>query len=160
MRASQATFLTSILCVVAALSVTAQQARDPGSQRDPGAVLLGVLEHGWKDARRSNRTIEYRRARVLFRKTSTGWEPLSQLPKDPASLDESLKQFPDAVSWTIAFDGRRLGAVNTVNPKAIRDYVDFGVQPIPDDVKVPRIGKPSGQFSGYLAYLPTYHPLV
>jgi hypothetical protein len=76
-------------------------------------------------------------------------------PKTKERLVALVKEFPTEVSWTVAFDGRQLGSVRSVNAREFANYADVGVQEIDRGANVPRVGtKLSWVIPGW------YRPLV
>jgi len=100
-------------------------------------VFVGVLDDAreemvnWKPG-----VAEERVVRPMFEKTASGWKELN---------DSSL---PARMTWTIAFDGKDLGSVETQTSAE-------GFTPIRKIVTsqsaIPSVGTPSQQFAGLLA---------
>ncbi|ABF39948.1 hypothetical protein Acid345_0945 [Candidatus Koribacter versatilis Ellin345] len=68
-------------------------------------------------------------------------------------------RYPQAVHWTIAFDGRKMGEVSARTPAEWSSYWRVGEQVILPSAKVPVIGKPTEEFAGFLGD-PILRPLV
>jgi hypothetical protein len=113
------------------------------------SVVLGVLEdHPGHYVGELN----YRPMRVVFRKSGLDWQPfLSDCPNQDC-LKKITVDYPAEMTWTIAFDGRNLGQLNTPMP---REYNQEIITAGP----VPTVGERSSEFAGQLDR-PVYRPLV
>ena len=78
------------------------------------------------------------------------WKAFPDHCRDQKCLGSVTAQYPLAVHWTIAFDGRSDGQVATRNPEGFDFYSDVGQQKITSTGSVPTLGKPSQQFAGFL----------
>jgi hypothetical protein len=77
------------------------------------------------------------------------WKAFPDHCRDQKCLGSVTAQYPLAVHWTIAFDGRSDGQVATRNPEGFDFYSDVGQQKITSTGSVPTLGKPSQQFAGF-----------
>ena len=101
----------------------------------------------------------YRDVRVVFRREGTGWFALPNNCPDQRCLKNIVAKFPAKVRWTIAFDGKQLGQVVSRTPTSFDFYSTVGQQTIVGGTMPPTIGKPSGDFAGFLGE-PVFRPLV
>ena len=77
----------------------------------------------------------------------------------PACLASITSSLPQRLRWTIWYRGRPLGVVNAHTPSKFRFYAAIGRQ-IPDAGQaIPKIGKPSEDFSGD-EETPVQRPLI
>ena len=81
------------------------------------AVVLGVLEDvpGVYAGEPNSRQV-----RVVFRKVGKEWEAFPSSCPDQSCLKTISSQYPSESVWTISFDGRNLGQVNSTNSERIR----------------------------------------
>lgn len=113
-------------------------------------VLLGVLEEPQCQEHPA------RAVRPLFLRTTDGWIPLSS---EKASERAQL----DGIGWTIAFDGRSLGSVSSVDP----GFTTHHAWTFPRDRLLtvaaggapPSIANPDARFAGWCS-APKRRPLV
>ena len=100
-------------------------------------TYVGVLDDAreemvnWKPGVAQERVV-----RPIFEKTASGWEEL-----DKASS-------PSSISWTVAFDGKNLGSVETQATSA-KGFTPVQKILTPQSV-IPSVGAPSQQFAGLL----------
>jgi hypothetical protein len=120
------------------------------------SVIVGVLEDGPGDSLGAQHT---RDVRVLFRKSGQGWNAYPSNCADQACLKAMTAAYPKEISWTIAFDGRNLGALSTRTPEEFGMYWRVGQQQIAPSQQVPTIGKRTKEFGGFLD-AEVYRPLV
>ena len=125
-----------------------------GAEERP--VVLGVLEDtsGHYDG-----DPHYRSVRVVFRKEGGDWRAFPHDCRDQKCLSSVTAQFPSAMNWTLAFDGRSIGQVRTTKPERFDFYGDVGQQKITGTESIPTIGKASQDFSGFQNG-PVYRPLI
>jgi len=120
------------------------------------SILVGILEdnpgHYSGDS-------HYRDVRVVFRHDKTGWTAFPSDCPDQACLKSIAAQFPPQVKWTVAFDGKNVGEVESRTPSSFDFYASVGQQLIVGTSDVPTVGKPSSDFSGFLDE-PVLRPLV
>jgi hypothetical protein len=109
-------------------------------------VVVGVLE-------------DSRDVRVLFHKEGNVWKNFPADCDSQRCLSAITSQYPPEVMWTIAFDGRNIGAVTGQTPSDFGSYSDVGLQEIASKGPVPTIGKRSLEYSGFV-HEPVYRPLV
>ena len=143
--ASRATVL--LLALVQVLA--AQTAQDT-------KIILGVLEDrpGTYDDPR-----DARRVRVAFEKPGRDWKAFPSDCPDQSCLKSLAPEYPQAVVWTISFDGKNLGRVTGRTPQQFDFYSTVGQQEITSPGRVPTIGKKSIEFAGIFDQ-PVYRPLV
>jgi hypothetical protein len=99
-------------------------------------VIVGILDDAreemvnWKPGVARNRIV-----RPAFEKTPLGWKPAGETP------------LPAHMKWTVAFDGRSLGSVETeTGPEGFTRIHKI----ITPTAKIPNVGQPSRQFSGIM----------
>ena len=115
-------------------------------------VVLGVLEEPQK------RNLEDLSVRILFGKQGRDWIALDH-------PDVSYKFNIHSIEWTVAFDGRNLGSIKSIDPDPNKEFVNdwyykrdklFLIDP---GSKVPRLKNKSKSFSGWVE-APSYRPLI
>lgn len=112
------------------------------SDNTNGRIYIGVLDDAreeminWKPGVAQQRII-----RPAFEKAATGWKQV-----DTSSL-------PAHMNWTVAFDGKNLGEVETQTAS------EAGFTPVQNILtpasRVPTVGSPSQQFAGLMSIGPT-----
>jgi hypothetical protein len=108
-------------------------------------VFVGILDDNrhevanWEPGPARRRMV-----RIAFEKTAKGWETV---PSDSTSI-------PQTVRWTVVFDGRSLGRIQTEDSKLPSGEIDresdynARIQEIVTDAeKVPVVGKPASKFA-------------
>lgn len=122
------------------------------------AVIVGVLEDvpGHSAGEHNHRGV-----RIVFQKTNSGWQafPSDCQDQNEDCMSKVAVQYPQQVTWTIAFDGRSLGQVSGRTPEKFAFYSDVGLQTVTDQEHIPKIGKRSKEFAGTLD-APVYRPLI
>lgn len=118
--------------------------------------ILGVLEDDTEDFVDGT---YFRDVRVLFEKTGGIWRALPSDCRDRACLSASGANYPTELTWTIAFDGKRLGTVTAQTPQKLDSQSQAGRQKITSDGPVPTVGKRSLEFAGWI-HEPRYRPLI
>ncbi len=117
-----------LVCVV--LFVSALYAQTSGN------IYVGVLDDAreemvnWKPGVAQERVV-----RPVFEKTTSGWKEL-----DGSSLSSHM-------TWTVAFDGKNLGTVET---QASSEGFTFVQKILAAQSRIPSVGAPSDQFAGLL----------
>jgi hypothetical protein len=146
----------ALLGLAGAILATAARADDN--------IVVGVLENlsPNQQARlqQAYGTAETSVVRVAFRRVGDGWEAF---PGDVASLDQlenASRQFPANLDWTIAFDGKSLGRIESARPKQWVAYGDIGLHLLPAGEQVPHVGKPGSDFVQWGADGAVYRPLI
>lgn len=117
-------------------------------------TTIGVLESVNTGGRRAHH------ARILFRKAGAEWKAYLPEMTDEAALKASLDALPETVSWTVAFDGRSLGALTSKRPSSIQLYAEVGTHLVDAAAKIPTVGAPETRFAGFVDEGPVYRPLV
>ena len=119
-------------------------------------VLVGVLED---DPGHVASEPHYRAVRAVFYREGEQW---SAFPSDCSTQDclrAIAKKYPGQVRWTIAFNGRHLGTVESRTPEAFDSYSSVGQQVISGASVAPTVGQPSQEFGGFLGEA-VYRPLI
>ena len=133
---------------------TAQQ---PSTTNEPkGRLILGVLEDIPGEYSGES---DFRAVRAVFQKVGDSWKPFPTKTKTYHDLETLPTSYPKEMMWTIAFDGRRLGAVTSVTPAHFSFYSEIGIERITSHESVPTIGGKSADYGGFLGE-PVYRPLV
>lgn len=120
------------------------------------AVILGVLEDfpGNGDGEGA-----YRSVRIAFKKVGAEWQAYPSDCPDQACLKNGVAQYPAEMTWTLAFDGKRIGQMSSRNPTDVQLYSSVGQQEITSPGPVPTVGKRSKDFGTFLVD-EAYRPLV
>ena len=125
----------------------------PPNQKDViKQLILGVLEHHTEENKGHV-------VRVLFYEENGQWKTFPTDFNTEKELSQAVRSFPEAVTWTICFDGRTLGSLASKSPPSYSQYADIGLQKITSTGTVPTVGQPSDVFSGWPGGR-TYRPLV
>ena len=163
------TYLLSLLSVVMAGLLLSLSSTHPDSVvRSNGTTLrvpslpnqsevieqpvLGVLEHH-SDENKGHVV------RALFYEENGQWKSFPTDFNTEKDLSQAVRSFPEAVTWTICFDGRTLGSLASHTPPSYSLYADVGLQQITSKGRVPTVGQPSEMFSGWPGGR-VYRPLV
>ncbi len=117
-------------------------------------TVLGVLEHYEKSVPEKPPTV-----RVIFQKAVNGWKAFESTCPNSVCLKSLPSRYPSKMFWTIAFDGKKVGEINSQRPEEFMFYCDVGQQKILKNSKIPAIGKPSVEFGGF-TFGKVYRPLV
>ena len=105
-------------------------------------IYVGFLDDAreemvnWKPGVSRHRVI-----RPAFEKTPSGWSPVD------------LSTIPAKISWTIAFDGRKLGQLESQSE--LNGGLTRFQTILTSEAVVPSIGSPSAEFAGILGVSPT-----
>jgi hypothetical protein len=147
--------LAVVACTPAPISRESAGA-PPADATETEPTLIGVLED-----RTGSTTSEERRfiVRAVFRKDTDGWKSLEPQCNNMSCLASSPADFPQAVDWTIVYDGTTHGSVRATTPPAWQLYADVGSQELEPGVAPPLVGERSAEFAGNQGQ-PTYRPLL
>jgi hypothetical protein len=119
-------------------------------------LMLGVLE----DTRGTHHEDpSYRSVRAVFYKDGPAWKPFDAHCVSEACLHKLATDFPRETTWTIAYDGRKLGQLKTRIPAAIDIYARVGQQQILTSGIIPAVGQRTDEFAGFQDE-PVHRPLV
>lgn len=119
-------------------------------------LMLGVLEDVPKEGGQSPNF----RIRIVFKKEKSGWAAFQSSCPDENCVRTIASTFPSPTEWTIAFDGRKLGKLSAHKPDHYSYYSEVGLQDLREyQTSVPRIGKQSTEFGGYVENS-VFRPLV
>jgi hypothetical protein len=138
--------------VVRAHGATLRVPSSPNQKESIKQLILGVLEHHSEEDKGHG-------VRVLFYEENGQWKAFPTDFNTEKELSQAVRSFPEAVTWTICFDGRALGTLASKTPPRYSQYADIGVQQITSKGSVPTVGQPSSLFSGWPGGR-TYRPLV
>jgi hypothetical protein len=111
-------------------------------------LMLSVLEDtpGSSADERHHRTV-----RALFYKDGDTWKALPSDCIGEDCLKKLATDFPAETTWTIAFDGRSLGPVQSRIPRSLELAARAGQQlMLTDAKKVPSVGLPTHEFEGWM----------
>ena len=109
-------------------------------------LFVGVLE----DVEPGNLSpaMSVAHVRVAFQKRGADWVPLKTDFATLGALTEYYKYYPTAVNWTVVFDGKRIGTIESKNPASPSGGGDVGTQTITSDrAFIPKIGNGASDFS-------------
>ena len=127
-------------------------------------VVVGVLENLAPNLQariqQSYGTAVKSVVRVAFRRAADGWEAF---PDDIGNLDRlqsASQQFPASLDWTIAFDGKSLGRIQSARPKQWLVFSDIGLQLPLAGEQLPHVGQPGSDFAQWGADGAVYRPLI
>lgn len=138
--------------VVSAPDTTLRVHSSPNQTEVSKQLILGVLEHHTEEKKGHV-------VRVLFYVENGQWKSFPTDFNTEKDLSQAVRSFPEAVTWTICFDGRTLGSLASKTPPSYSLYADIGLQQITSKGSVPTVGQPSTLFSGWPGGR-TYRPLV
>ncbi|HYX67566.1 MAG TPA: hypothetical protein VE825_00415 [Terriglobales bacterium] len=119
-------------------------------------VILGILEDSPGDYYGAPNT---RDVRVVFKKTGLDWTAYPGDCPDQPCLKAVAASYPPETTWTITFDGKKLGEVTGRTPQDFAMYSRVGQQEITSKAPVPAVGNRSIEFSGEMEKA-AYRPLV
>jgi hypothetical protein len=125
----------------------------PAREQSESDLTLGVLEH-YQSGEKKGYSV-----RVVLHKENGQWKAFPTDFNTEKELSEAARAFPEAVTWTVCFDGRALGSLASKTPSKYSFYADVGAQQITSKGNIPTVGKPSSLFSGWPGGQ-TYRPLV
>jgi len=118
-------------------------------------ICLGLLEHESK-ARGDRPQI---RVRVAFHRGKDGWQAFRNNVKSSEELKEAAPCYPEKASWTVCYEGRKLGEIKSHRPGSLRFYCDVGLHLIDEKENVPTIGEAGREFQFFPVYK-AYRPLI
>ena len=113
------------------------------------AMFVGVLEHKYENyphwPPKDNPIYNYK-VRILFYKIDNDWETIL----DPEKI---IKYYPKNVMWTIAFDGRNLGKIESVDDTTSSKYESFYARDKfhnpTTKFPIPKVGNLTSEFTGW-----------
>lgn len=127
----------------------------PASARAGEDVVLGILEDVPRVYAGEGNLPG---VRIVFQKHGNDWQSFPSNCSDQNCLTTVAEGYPRAIVWTVTFNGRKLGKVKGVTPKAFHFYSHIGLQEIIDG-SVPTVGKRSVDYGGFTDSA-VYRPLV
>jgi len=133
----------AVLALFVLFPLARAQERPSHAERDNKAVYVGLIEDDRHQLAnlgpRDFGLVKNRTITPAFVKDASGWKP--------------VKQLNQRVTWTVAFDGKKLGVVVS-EPVSGSDTSEKAPGPsdthsilTPTD-KIPEVGKPNGKFNG------------
>jgi hypothetical protein len=127
-------------------------------------TIVGILESlspgSAAELQRSYGTTVSAEVRVAFAKRDGKWVAYRSDVGDLEELNAARRSFPESVTWTITFDGKSRGRLESALPDRWLYYAHIGVQLIRPNSAVPRFGKPTADFEPFGADTPVYRPVV
>ena len=127
-------------------------------------TIVGILESlspgSATELQRSYGTSASAEVRVAFAKRDGKWVAYRSDVGDLEELNAARRSFPQGVTWTITFDGKSRGRLESALPDRWLYYAHIGVQLIRPNSAVPRFGKPTADFEPFDANVPVYRPVV
>ena len=66
--------------------------------------------------------------RIAFRRDGAAWTPMPSDFATPSALAVAHRLYPEGLTWTVVFNGRSLGSIESRSPGALHWYADVGVQ--------------------------------
>ena len=115
-------------------------------------IILGILEdnlgHYAGDP-------NFRAVRVIFERRGEEWTAFLNNCRNRTCLKTATSHYPRELSWTITFDGRKVGNVTSRTPTDFAWYGSIGQQEITGKDPVPAVGAKSPELNGLL-----YRPLI
>jgi len=113
---------------------------------DPNKITIGVLEE--VPGVYLNEPSHYA-VRAVFQQTEQGWQTLPNFCDAEACLTAITSSYPKRLEWTISYQGRALGTLWARTPANFAFYAHIGQQDVEDPARVPTLGPPSVDYSGY-----------
>jgi hypothetical protein len=127
-------------------------------------IFVGILESlspgRAQELRRSYGSAAAADVRVAFVKRAGRWQAFPSDFGDLAELKTASRSFPQRVGWTIAFNGKPRGRVESELPEKWLAHRDVGVELIISAGKLPRFGPPAAEFEPFDGHGQVYRPLV
>lgn len=137
-------------------SVFSSLQESKSSLQESNEVTLGVLEDlPGGDEKAPN----FRAVRALFQKRGNEWQSFRTDCRDLACLGKLAAEYPQQVTWTVAFDGKDLGEIFARGFSEFKYFADIGLEEITSSGPVPAVGKRSESY-GRFANGKVYRPLV
>lgn len=120
-------------------------------------LYVGVLEHSVAQAD-DRQTSARPNIRVAFQFVNGSWSAMPHEAEDLESLAALQKLFPVHLSWSVALDGKKLGAVES-HSLDYRFYRDVGLHELTPESKFPTMRDPAKTFVTWMG-ASRYRPLV
>jgi hypothetical protein len=136
----------------------------PGAIAADDDVVVGILEHLSPAQQRrlagAYGDVGSAVVRVAFRKQAGQWQAFASDVGDLDQLKAATQNFPQKLAWTIAFDGKARGHLESTAPPQWAFYSDLGIELIRPGTKVIAIGHPDAGFERWDSDKPVDRPLV
>lgn len=88
--------------------------------------------------------------RIAFKKQGAEWVAFPIDFNTLEALADSDKYYPATVSWTVVFNGKKVGAIESMNPGPLHGYGDVGTHTITAPTSlIPRITIGAADFSHF-----------
>jgi len=133
-----------IAVALAACLIAVGNAQTPSTEEP---IYVGILEPSVSDTPIPNGLNRFR-VRVAFKSQNGRW---SAMPHDASGLESLVsfpKLYPVKLAWTVALDGKKLGAVNSVQSPSYKLYSEVGLQELTPDSKPPAVPGPFQTWMG------------
>src|SRR5260370_1293272 len=101
-------------------------------------IYVGILEPSVSDTPISNDLNGFR-VRVAFKSQNGRWGSMPHDASSAESLANLSKLYPSKLAWTLALDGKKVGAMNSVQPPSYTLYSEVGLQELTPDSKPPAV---------------------
>ena len=140
--------LTPTVRIAGALLIAVSSAQTPPTEEP---IYAGILEPQVSDTPV--------RVRVAFQFLNGHWRAMPHDASGVESLTSLPKLYPARLAWTVALDGKKVGAVNSVQPASYRLYAEVGIQELTPDSRPPAV---RGSAAAFQTFMGTSHfrPLV
>jgi hypothetical protein len=147
--------LTTTVRIAAALLIVVSSAQTPSTEEP---IYVGILEPQVSDTPVPDQLNRFR-VRVAFQFLNGHWRAMPHDASGVESLTSLPKLYPVRLRWTLALDGKKVGAVNSVQPASYRLYAEVGIQDLTPDSKPPAV---RGSAVAFQTWMGTSHlrPLV
>jgi hypothetical protein len=127
-----------------------------GGEGDPAQITVGVLEE--VPGSHLNEPPHYA-VRAVFQLVAGRWQTLPDYCDTTGCLASITSRYPARLNWTISYQGRSLGSLWAQTPSDFAFYADVGQQRVEEPDRVPTIGAPSIDYSGFQE-TPLHRPLL
>jgi hypothetical protein len=97
--------------------------------------------------------------RVAFRFEDGKWHAMPDEAADQDALAKIAASFPERMSWTIAFGGKKLGEVTSARPRTYSAYSDIGLENLAAGADPPKVRAGAADYSTWMG-TPEFRPLV
>ncbi|HEX8817220.1 MAG TPA: hypothetical protein VF753_17125 [Terriglobales bacterium] len=146
----------TVLALYLAVVIQPSAQRTANSGKTDTNVILGVLEDLPGEYAGDH---DFRAVRAIFKKIGDDWQAFPTKTKTYHDVDALSAFYPKEMTWSIAFDGKKLGTITAETPSHFRFYSEIGIEHITSHGQIPTIGGKSVEYSGDF-HIPVYRPLV
>jgi hypothetical protein len=111
-------------------------------------LYVGVLENIQARTGEDTLTNSGPHVRIAFYKRGHDWVAMDSHFTTQDSLKSAPSFYPSTVAWTVVFDGKKRGQIESAAPKSLDWYSDVGIEEIKTPLKsVPVVATGAGDFS-------------